>query len=193
MFFVAFLGNEERGTRDVPLHIERNNHLFGGAAEACAYLRDGELEKFLVTLVEFAFVLVGESLVDTAVGHVHVIDECHLSVAVIDDGEDVHVGDGVADHLAFSAVVFDEQIPLFQSLCLLKFQIGCPPLHLCVEEVGYLAGVTFQYLLGLTDALLVIFTGLFADAGSFAVMDVVFQAGFVFAFAYAFLRDGHAA
>src|SRR3712207_4756079 len=65
--------------------------------------------------------------------------------------------------------------------------------HQIVQPLAYLAGISLQYLPCLAHILLIFLVTLLVNAGSAAVVDVIFQAWFVFSGRYSLLCDGLAA
>ncbi len=62
-------------------------------------------------------------MVDGTVLHMDVIDERRLLFVIVDEGEHVHIGDGVAHNFAFCSEIVERQPALFQHLCLLKLHV----------------------------------------------------------------------
>ena len=112
MSLVSSLWNEEGGVFHFPVHLKGNYNLFGCTVEAFPDFRNGRQEQFLVALVQFALVFIGETLVDGAVLHVYIIDVGVFLAVIINDGEYVHVGDGVANYLALAYEIVQQQMLL---------------------------------------------------------------------------------
>ena len=97
----------------------------------------------MIGFIELALIFVGEALADGAIFHVKEVDESVVSAVVVGDGEDVDIGDGVAYHLAFGAIIFNKYILLFNAFGGLKLEIFGQSLHVLIQKVAQLAGVSF--------------------------------------------------
>ena len=187
MLLVAPLRNEKLRVAQFPLHLERYDNLFRLTAEPFPYLRYGLRKQVLVALVEFAFILVGEALVNGSVLYVNIINVRVLLVVVIRYGEHVHVVDGVAHHLALRHEVLQQQITFLQPFSLFKLHELRVGHHALVDPFRQFASVTFEHLLGLSYVLKIILPRLLADATPLAVVYMILQTRAVFAHVDAFL------
>ena len=96
----------------------------------------------------------------------------------------------MADNLALGTEFLQCQVAVFQYFGILKTEFFSSLLHLLIEFFLHLTRTTFQDLPCLGDVLLISLVLLLTDTGSFAVVDVVFQAGFVLALLDPFSCDG---
>ena len=133
VLLVATLRYEERCLGELPVYLKRNDNLLSLAFESLAYLGYGCKQQLAVGFIELAFVLEGETLVYGAILYVYVVDEGGSAYIVVDDGEDVDVGYGVAHNLALGTESFDEKVLLFQLFGFLKLQFLCFSLHFLVH------------------------------------------------------------
>ena len=170
---VAPLGYGEGDIGELPVHLKRHDYLFGLAAKALPDFGYGIVEQLLVRLVEHALVLEGETLVHGAILDVHVVDKSQLVALAGGNGKHVYIGDGMAHHLALAYKICQQEVLLLQLFGFFKTQCLCKLLHPCKEQFAERARVALQYLLGLSDALLILLVRLFADTWRTAVMDVV--------------------
>ena len=69
--------------------------------EPLSDFRNGCNQKFLIALLQFTFIFVGEALVDGAVFYVNIVDEGVFVGIIIYDGEDIYIRNCMAYHLAF--------------------------------------------------------------------------------------------
>ena len=83
--------------------------------------------------------------------------------------------DDTVYHFAFCPVVFDQFVFLFDGLCFLEFHFHSQCLHLIHQEITNNLRVSFQNLFDFIDVFQVFCVGLFADAWTLTVLDVVFQ------------------
>ena len=79
-------------------------------------------------------------------------------------------------YFTLSAIAFNEHVLLLEFLCFLKLHLFCQAFHFLHQRIAYLLGIAFQQLPCLRYLLHVFFVRLLPDAGSFTVLDVVFQA-----------------
>lgn len=148
------------------------------ALEALAQLGNGQREYLFASLVEPFPVFEGVTLYDGTVAHVQVVDIG--VVLVFGVGEDVDVVYRAAHDDRLGLVFFEQQVLLFQLLCLFKFQLLGQCVHLFFEMVGQLLDVSAENLAYLVDFFPIIGLALHAFAGPFAVFDVILQAHLVF-------------
>ena len=161
--------------------------------ETAAYLGDGLQEQFLVALVQFSLVFVGERLVYRAVCDVHIVHERVALVVIIVYCKDVNVRDCMAHHLALGAELLHQQVLLLQFFGVLKAQFLGGFLHLSKEMVRHLARVSFQYLACTVYHLAVFLQRLPPNARPAAVVDMVIQARFVLSCGYPLSGQGQSA
>ena len=64
------------------IHLFWYDDLFGIALESLSQFDDTQLQQFFVTLVQFLLVFNRETLVDTAVGYVDIVDKCEFLVVI---------------------------------------------------------------------------------------------------------------
>ena len=101
MLFVTSLRYEKGGIFQLPFHFEGHDYLLRCGVKTLSDFRNGCNQKFLVTLLQLALILVGKALVDGAVFYVNIVDEGVLVGIIIYDGEDIYVCNGMAYYLAF--------------------------------------------------------------------------------------------
>ena len=101
MLFVTSLRYEKGCIFQLPFHLERHDNLLRSGVETLSDFRNGSNQKFLVALLQLAFILVGEALVDGSVFYVNIVDEGVFVGIIIYDGEDIYIRNSMAYHLAF--------------------------------------------------------------------------------------------
>ena len=101
MLFVTSLGYEEGCIFQLPFHFEGHDYLLRCGVETLSDFRNGSNQKFLVALLQFTLIFVGEALVDGAVFYVNIVDEGVFVGIIIYDGEDIYICNCMAYYLAF--------------------------------------------------------------------------------------------
>ncbi len=108
---------------------------------------------------------------------------------VIHDGKDIYVGNRVAYNLAFRLEFVKQNILPFVFFCHFELENFCILHHHVVEIFAHFSGVSLENFTCLAHVLLVFLVALLVDARCSAVVDMVLQAGLVFAFRHPFLGN----
>ena len=174
MLFLALFRNRERYAVHFHVQFKGHDNFLRCAFITFAHFHDTQLQQLLLALVHAYFVFEGESLVDASVGNVQVVDVRRILVRFY--GEYVNVMKHRTHHFTLGAIAFNEHVLLLELLCFLKLHFFCQVFHFFHQRIAYLLGIAFQQLPCLRYLLHVFFVRLLPDAGSFAVLDVVFQA-----------------
>ena len=171
---VAPLGDGERHARQFQTEFEGDDDFARTALVTLAHLHDAHGQQLLLGLFEAFLILERERLVHATVGDVQIIDVGRA--LVFGNGEHVDVVQHGTDHFATRAIGFYQLILLFHSLRFLEAHFGGQRLHLRHQGRAYLARVSLEDFLHLGDAFHIFLMRLGSDAGTFAVLDVIFQA-----------------
>ena len=112
--------HEERAVFQLPFQLEWHYYLLCCAFEASPYLRNSSVKELFVGFIELALVLECETLVDSSLSYVNVVDERSRLVVGVCDAEYVYIVNRVAHNLALGAEVIEHHILLFELFSLLK-------------------------------------------------------------------------
>ena len=174
VLFLALFRNRERHAVHFHVQFKRHDDFLRRAFIAFAHFHDTQLQQLFLALVHAHLVFEGEGLVDASVGNVQVVDVRRILVRFY--GEYVNVMKHRTHYFTLSAIAFNEHVLLLEFLCFLKLHLFCQAFHFLHQRIAYLLGIAFQQLPCLRYLLHVFFVRLLPDAGSFTVLDVVFQA-----------------
>ena len=193
MCLVAPLRHEELCRGNLPVERPGYDNLLRHRPEPAPYLWDGIDKNLLLCLLKMTLVLECERLVYLSVLDVHIVD-VGIAVRLVGEAcEDVDIGYCMADDLALGTELLDKLILLLKRLGVLETHLPGGLLHLVPDMSQEASCVAFEYLPRGGDISQIILPRLPPYAASSAVLDMVFEAGFVAAAADALRRYHHAA
>ena len=161
-------------------HGERHDNFFTFTAVALPHFDNSCSQQLFLWLVEALGVFKCKGLSNATIRDVKVINVCYLFVVLYI--EYIDVMEGVADHLALASIVVEEDVLLLQCFSLFELKLCSVFLHLLHQLSLYLGCVSLKDFLSLSYVLHVFLTALSESAGCLAVLDMVFQALFMFVF-----------
>ena len=110
MALVAALRHCEGDVAELPRQLERHYHFARRALETLANLGNGVNEQLFARFIELTLIFKGETLVDGAVLDMNIIDVRVARRLVVNNAENIDIGDGVAHHLAAAHEALEQHI-----------------------------------------------------------------------------------
>ena len=186
MALVAPLRHGEGDVAELPRQFERHYYFACRALKTLANLGNGVNEQLFARFIELTLIFKGETLVDGAVLYMNIIDVRVARRLVVNNAENIDIGNGVAHHLAAAHEALEQHIAPLDLLGLLELERCRQLLHLLIQQLAQLARIALEDFACLADTFHIIIVALTTTARRTTIMNVVFEARLVFTSSDAF-------
>ena len=109
----------------------------------------------------------------------NIVDICIPRRLVVNNAENIDIGNGVAHHLAAAHEALEQHIALLDLLGLLELERCRQLLHLLIQQLAQLARIALENFACLADTFHIIIVALTTTTRRTTIMNVVFEARLV--------------